>query len=225
MTSYATVDELQVRTNMVAVLTAAKETEYEEIIAAISNKIDRFCRRPDGFVATAADETRYFQGSGKRWMRIPECTSITTVSVKDAYLDTAYVAWETPTTVLAGDGDWFPSAGSVDRPIYNRTPYTLLQIDQNGDYSYFTKGILGMVTVKIVAKWGYATIVPPDIQEACLAQAAILIKRFEAAMSTVTGDANLGTIVTSVRAASLEKDVRNMLVDSNWVLPLYAGGY
>jgi len=224
MTSYATVAELQVRTNMIAVLPAAKETEYEEIIAAISNKIDRFCRRPDGFVATAADVTRYFQGNGKRYLRIPECTSITTVSVKDAYLDTSYTAWSTPATALAGDGDWFPSAGSVSRPIYNRTPYTLLQVDPNGDYSYFTKSYSGMVTVEIAAKWGYATVVPPDIQEACLAQAAILIKRFEASMSDVTGDSNLGTIVTSVRAAALTRDVRELLVDGHWVLPLYAGG-
>ena len=225
MTSYATVDELQVRTNMVAVLSAAKETEYEEIIEAISRKIDRFCRRPDGFVATAADETRYFLGSGKRYLRIPECTSITTVSVKDSYSDTTYDDWDTPTTVLAGDGDWFPSAGGPSRPIYNRTPYTLLQIDSNGDYTYFTKSYYGMVTVKIAAKWGYATTVPADIQEACLAQAAILIKRFEASMDTTAGSSDLGTIVTSVRAAALTRDVRELLVDSKWVLPLYAGGY
>ncbi len=223
MTSYATVTQLRVRTNMDTALAGAKETELEEIIEAISKKIDGFCRRPDGFVATAADVTRYFEGKGRAYLNIRECTSITLVSVKNSYLDTAYVDWTTPTSVYAGDGDWFSVAGTIRRPIYNRTPYTLLGIDGNGDYSYFTKGN-GMVSVKIAAKWGYAIVVPPDIREACLAQAAILFKRFESSMDTVAGSYDLGAIVSSVRMAGLTRDVRELLVDSKWVLPLYAGG-
>ena len=223
MASYGTVAQLQVRTDMTEALSVAKTAEYTEILEAISRKIDNFCRRPDGFVSSDADVTRYFEGKGLSYLKIPECTSITLVSVKDSYLDTTYVDWATPTSAYAGDGDWFPVAGSKSRPIYNRTPYRLLLIDGNGDYSYFTKGY-GMVTVKIAAKWGYATEVPPDIREACLAQAAILIKRFESSMDTTAGSSDLGTIVMRVRQASLTRDVRELLVDSKWVLPLYAGG-
>jgi len=207
---------------MTAALSAAKTTAYTEILDAMSRKIDKFCRRPDGYVSTAADETRYFDGRGRNYLRIPECTSITLVSVKDAYSDTTYVAWATPTTVLAGDGDWYPAAGSYSRPIFNRTPYTLLLIDPNGDYSGFLNGYK-VVTVQIAAKWGYATTAPSPIREATLAESARLIKRFEASMSSRTADSNLGMLVASVRMASLSKDIMDLLVAGMWVLPLYAG--
>ena len=222
MVAYATVDQLKIRVNMTAALTAAKTTAYEEILDAMSRKIDGVCRRPDGFVSTAADETRYFDGKGKHYLRVPECTSITLVSVKASYLDTAYVAWTTPTTVLAGDGDWYPVAGSHSRPIFNRTPYTLLLIDPNGDYSGFPAGG-GLPTVEIAAKWGYATTAPSPIREATLAETARLIKRFEASMGGRTADGNLGALVMSVRQAALSKDIRDLLVNSMFVLPLYAG--
>lgn len=223
MVAYATVDQLKIRVDITtAALSDDKEEAYEEILNAMSRKIDNLCRRPDGFVATAADETRYFDGKGKIYLRIPECTSITTVSVKDSYSDTTYVAWISPTTVLAGDGDWYSAAGSFTRPIFNRTPYTMLLIDPNGDYSGFPDGF-NLPTVKVAAKWGYATTVPPTIREAALAEAARLIKRFEASMSTSAGDGNLGALVLSARQAALSKDIQDMLIEGKWVLPLYGG--
>ncbi len=222
MASYATVAQYQVRTDADAALSAAKTTAYEEILDAISRKIDNFCRRPDGFVSSAADVTRYFEGNGKRHLRIPECTSITSVAVKGAYTDTTYTAWATPTTVLAGDGDWYPAAGSFTRPIFNRTPYTLLLIDHNGDHSCFTKGYKG-VTVRLIAKFGYAIVVPPDIREACLAQATVLIKRFEGAMASTLASDDLGVIAMKIRQSALSRDVQDLLVQGGWSLPLYGG--
>jgi len=223
MVAYATVDQLSVRTDLTAgTLSVDQIATYEEILEAISRKIDNFCRRPDGFVASAADVIRYFEGNGKASIRISECTSVTSVAVKDAYTDTTYVDWTSPSDTLAGDGDWYLAAGSISRPIFNRTPYTLLLIDPNGDYAIFTKGYK-LVTVKLTAKFGYAVVVPPDIREACLAQAILLIKRYQGAMSSDLASDDLGVLAMKIRQSALSRDVQDLLVQGGWSLPLYGG--
>jgi len=222
MASYATVAELKVRIQIESVLSAAVTTTYEEILEAISRKIDGFCRRPMGFLAPAVAELRYIGCDGGATIEIPECVEITTVSVKNIYTDTTYVDWTTPTSSNLRDGDWFAYAGSKGNPLFGRTPYRFLQVDPNGDYSYFTKSE-GLPTVKLLFRPGYATTTPPTIQEACLAQAAILIKRYESSMDSSLANFDLGVISMKIRQTALTRDVRELLVDAGYVLPLMAG--
>jgi len=220
---YGTVEELCARIEIVyADLTAAEIATLLEVLTAISRKMDNFTRRPDGYVALDTAELRYFSGAGKQWVRIPECTSVTLVAMKESYTDTTYVAMTTPSALYAGDGDWMPSAGSYAYPNFGRTPYTMLMMDPNGDYEVFLKSY-GNPNLQITAKWGYATTVPDDIKEACLAQTTILWKRFQGSMSSRLATQDLGSIAYRIRQAAFTKDIKELLVDSGWALPLYGG--
>ena len=223
MVAYGTIAELSSRIDITASLTAAKTTAYTAILDAISRKIDNFCGRPlSGFVASSVDVDRYFEGNGYSYLNIPECISITTVAVKESYLDTAYVAWTSPSTALAGDGDWFPVAGTHEHVRFNLTPYNVIIVAPAGDETLFTKGY-SSPTVKVTAKWGYAATCPADIREVCLAEATVFIKRYESQMDSDVGNADLGTIALKIRQSSLSRDVREFLVGGRWVVPLYGG--
>lgn len=68
----------------------------QRILDAASRKIDRFCNRPDGFVADSDAEPRTYRGSGKTYQLIEECVEIEQVAVKESPSDVIYVAWRTP---------------------------------------------------------------------------------------------------------------------------------
>ena len=222
MAAYGTVAELSTRIDIKAALSAAKTTAYNAILTAMSRKIDNFCGRPDGFVASAVDAIRYFDGLGLPYLNIPEYVSITTVAVKESFTDTTYTAWDSPTTAYAGDGDWIPAAGTYAYPIYNKTPYNVILVARAGDESIFTDG-LKSPTVAVTAKYGYAVACPDDIREVCLAEATVFIKRYESSMDSDVGNADLGTIALKIRQSSLSRDVREFLVGGRWVVPLYGG--
>ena len=225
MVAYGTVDDLMLRLEAEAILTPERRVMYAEILDAISRKIDAFCRRPDGFVATAPTE-RLFLGSGESFQKIPECTSISSVAVKPNPVVKDYVLWKAPSTPWAGDGDWIPVAGTPSRPIFYRIPYNMIIADPNGAYARFTFSHSGRYpTVKIVATWGASDTVPPPIREATLAEALILIKRYQGGMDSGLSSPELGVIAMRVRQSSLSKDVQDLLVNGGWVLPLYAGEY
>jgi hypothetical protein len=185
---------------------AVDDTTLTALIACAERAINRYCNRPDGFlVGTAA--LRYFTGTGEPVQPIDECAAITLVEVKDSYSDTAYVAWATPTTYLAGDGDWIPFRGDSRDPIFD-TPFTGLMCDPNGDYALFISGARGgrtvgrhtgvthsgVPTVRVTAQWGYAVTAPADIKEACLFQAAIIFKRFQGSGATILATPELGQL-------------------------------
>lgn len=219
---YGDVDDLWERLAQETEMDSGTRNAYLQILETISRKIDGLCRRPDGFKAATTDATRDLMGTGLDYIPIPDCVSITTVAVKDSWNDTTYVNWTTPTTPWAGDGDWYPIAGTPGRPLFNRTPYTYLMIDPNGDYNYFTEA-LALPTVQLTAKFGYAVITPPVIVEATIAEALKLIRRYESGMDSQMANADLGTLMLRARQSGLSRDIRDLLVDSKFVLPLYGG--
>ena len=178
------------------------------IIDAASRAIDNFCNRPDGFEASDAAIARYLSGNGRAVLLIDECVEIIAVAVKDAATDTAYTAWQTPTTNMAGDGDWLAFSGAPENPDFDSLPYESLMTDLNGDYRTFTSGrYLGLrgfrpegdasrsvPTVQVTAKWGYAINVPDAIKEACIMQVIRWYKREQGAMASALASAELGTL-------------------------------
>ena len=101
-------------------------------------------------------------------------------------------------TVLAGRTAVTPAAGGlaaalVPGPAIADTPAT---------------------TVKVTAKWGYATSVPSTIKTATMMQAARWYKRFQSAMADVVADAALGTLLYR---QELDPDVKMLLVAGRYV--------
>ena len=222
MTAYGTVAQFKTRTDRDDVLTAAWTTAIEEILNAISRKIDNICKVPDNyFVADAADVTKTLSGTGESFLEIPHAVSITSLSAKVDYTDTAYVLWDTPTTTYAGDGDWYAIAGEPNKPIFDRTPYTYLMVDPNGSYSYFPRAHK-FWNIQLVGKFGYSVTVPADIQEVCLAEAVILTKRFQGVMDDALGNADLGQLIYRIKMSDLSRDAREFLLNGGWIPTMYS---
>jgi hypothetical protein len=179
------------------------------LITAAERAINNFCNRPDGFEADAAASARYYSGNGQGHLLIDECVEIAAVAVKEDVTDTDYEAWSSPTTNMAGDGDWFACTGDREAPDFNSLPYTMLMVDPNGDYTDFTDAAYsglwgfrttqttknrGLPTVKVTAKWGYSAAVPQEIAEACAMQTMRWYKRGQSAMASVLATADLGSL-------------------------------
>lgn len=201
------------------------------ILDGASRKIDRFCNRPDGFEASDKATVRRYRGSGKTYQLIDECVEITAVAVKDAISDDTYEAWDSPTTMFAGDGDWFPGTGDPDAPQFNELPYTILFVDPNGDQSWFTgqtwqerrgrriqgASLLARVpTVQVTARWGFSEDVPYDIREATIMQSARWYKRLQGAMADALASTDLGGLLY---LQQLDPDVAGILLDGRYVKP------
>jgi len=223
--AYATIKELRHQIGMTG---ATDDVELAALLDAATNSIDNFCNRPDGFVAVSTASARYYPGSGGPYQFIDECIDITTVSVKDSASDTSYTDWSTPTTMMAGDGDWFPFTGDPTYPSYELLPYTGLMIDPNGSYSTFVSGLYtsrrgfrpstgmkrNVPTVKVTAKWGYAEDVPAAIKQACLTQAARWYKRGQSAWADAMASADLGQIMYT---KALDPAVQHLLINGRFV--------
>lgn len=218
MARYANTDQLAIRMQLLSTPTVDQLEMLNEILSAASRSIDRTCgMSDDAFLATDEATTRYFPSNGKKYLRIPESTEIVFVAVKDSISADTYTTWVTPTTPMAGDGDWVPSTGEAVRPTYGVLPYTLLIIDTNGNYNSFLGG--GSVSmVAVTAYWGHSDIVPDDIREACLMQSVRWYKKFQAAMSSRGASADLGEIIYR---KSLDSDIRQILIEGRWVIPFY----
>lgn len=193
MVDYVTVAEVTVDNN---IDTTKYNDKIETIITDVSALIDVYCKRPEGFLADSTATAKTFAGTGTAIQRIPECTEITLVAVKNSVTDTTYTSWTS--------SDWIAFRGSSKRPNYepvsmnNPKPYTGLQINLAGNYSVFTSGLaehtrpgfrppidrpilgFGNPTVQVTAKWGYATATPALIKRACLIEIARWLGRSEA---------------------------------------------
>lgn len=202
MATYATVSEFRTFTGKTL---TTDDTEIGKLLDAAAEAINRYCKRPDGFVADAAASARVYTGSGGPIQRIDECVSVSTVGVKDAPSDTTYTTWAASTDYLAFGGD-------PERPDFQPTakgkPYTGLLIAAGGSYSHFTSGTYsgragfkptvnvsrGVPTVQVTARWGYAEQVPGDIKSACLMQAIRWYKRLQSAMADAVGNPEMGQL-------------------------------
>ncbi len=225
--AYATVAELKADINLDS---TSDDTTLARLLDAASSTIDHFCNRPDGFVAPSAATCRYYVGDGSSCQRIDECVAITSVAVKDSPTDTAYTAWTSPTTNMAGDGDWVAFSGERESPNYNDTPYTGLLVDPNGSYSVFTNGAYvglrgfppagttrrNLPTVRVTARWGYAVTAPAAIKSACVMQTARWYKRLQSSMADVLASGEMGMLMYR---QELDPDIKHILVGGRYVRP------
>lgn len=227
---YATVEELRGTIN----LGSRDEDDILELwLAGASQSIDNFCNRAeDGFVASDDALARHYSGKGQPHLLIDECIEITEVAVKDSATGNTYTAWSTPTTPMAGDGDWIPYAGAPSRPYFNRLPYTALMTDPNGDYAVFTSGAFvhpggfkpstttwrNVPTIKVTAKWGFAATIPAVIKQACIAQTARWYKRGQSAMADAVASGEMGMLLYT---KALDPAIQMLLVEGRMIRPLY----
>ncbi|UCC74285.1 MAG: hypothetical protein JSV86_06940, partial [Gemmatimonadota bacterium] len=133
-------------------------------------------------------------------------------------------------TTVKSTGDWIAFTGDPESPDFNSLPYTGIMIDPDGTYSYFTSGSYtgrggfrptstvtrGTPTVRVKAKWGYASSVPYDVKEAALMQSARWFKRLQSSMADTLASGELGTLLYR---QALDPDIRRLLIDGRYVRP------
>lgn len=182
------------------------DIDLETILTAAQNTISRFCNRPDGFLAADTATARLYAGTGKDYLSIDETPEITAVGVKESVGDATFTAWATT--------DWIAYSGSRDAPNFNRTPYTGLMANPNGDYSRFYQGSTkGFPMVQVTAKWGAYATIPPELAEASIMQAVRWFKRLEGAMADALASGELGMLLYRQK---IDPDVAMILVEGRY---------
>lgn len=232
MSRYATIQELK---DVLNIASSGDDAELQLWLDAAEAAIDLYCNREDGFLAVESATARYYIGSGSTYQHVDECVEVTEVAVKDSITADNYTAWNAPTSPWAGDGDWYPAQGSGKRPTLNRTPYHVLLVDVNGDYTTFTDGRtlaqrgwptgrgqkVATPTVKVTARWGYADTAPPTVRQASIAQAGRWYKRGSGGWTDSLASAEHGEL--TYRKA-VDPDIKMMLVHARLVRPAVGGG-
>lgn len=211
MADYTTVQA--VRAAMNSVVANSKDGEIERVISAVSRHFDRYCNRPDGFVAGAIATARVFAGTGTPVLRMDDAIAVALVEAK-ANGVSSYVAWAA--------ADWVAFRGDARRPDFNTLPVTGLISTSAGAYTYFPdaagrgEGLRNREpTIRITARWGYAAAVPYDIEQACIMQVTRLFKRGESAFANSIEN-EFGTM--TYRA--LDPEVSNILKMGRYVRPM-----
>lgn len=222
MASYATAEQLRAQPGVTG---TGDDTTIDLMLSAASLAIDGFCGRPeDGFLAAGTATMRIFPGSDEPWLMLPENVETTKVEVKFSASDTT---WEELSTSL-----WLPFHGAPDWPNYNRFPLNGIVLLRGGPLTRFLRetqhstweseeeiGIPSpLPTVRVTAKWGYATVTPDLIIQATITQAARWFKRGQSFWADTTSSDTMGTLQYR---KSLDPDIQMMLELSRFVRPIY----
>lgn len=199
------------------------DTALSTLITAASRLIDKYCGREENFfVALTSATAREYSGTGKTYVFVDPYVEVTKVEVKDSATDDTYTEWTS--------SDYWEFSGSPEFPDFDSLPYTGLMIDPNGDYNSFTSGkystargfrptvpiARAVKTVKVTAKWGYASEAPELVEEACIMLVGRWWSRLKASMSDTLTSGELGRMVYTKR---MDPDVAAILDDGRLRAP------
>ena len=221
---YASPSELRAQIDKTTTSGAATDANLNIIIAAVSRAIDDFCNWMDGFVALSTGTARVYSGTGKSYVFIDPCVSVSAVAVKNSVTDDTYESWTA--------ADWVAFRGDPYDPNFNGLPYDGIMTAAGGDFSVFTSGELsfrpgfrpiqesrrGVPTVQVTAKWGYSVAVPSVIKQATLIESARVWKQGQSAHADVMGNAEMGILMYAKQIAP-----STQLMLSRFIRPAVAG--
>lgn len=169
-----------------------------QIIKAISDSIDMYCNRLDGFVADETATSREYAAGGLFFLYVDDCVQIDTVEVKDGGPDGDYETWDAT--------EYRAFAGSFRRPNFQPQgrnqpiPYTGIMTTAQARRSTFPNGSESFQfgrglqvggdryhanysrfrpTVRISARWGFAERVPNIIRQATINEVLRLRQRLK----------------------------------------------
>lgn len=219
--AYATEAELRDMMDKVGVTGSGSDENLAMILEGVSNLIDRFFNRPEGWFQAGTATTRLYPGSGLGYQLIDECIEVTLVETKASASDTTYESW-------AG-ADWEAFTGDPKFPNYNDLPYTGLMAAAGGTYTVFSDGYTSgrsgfrevmdvgrkVPTVRVTARWGYAAQAPGLIKQATLALGARWFKQGQGAWTDTLASADFGGMIYRAQNA----DIKTMLESSRFWRP------
>lgn len=180
-------------------------TTYELILDALitraSRAIDGYLKRKPGAFYVTADETRYYQGTGRVEQWIDELAAApTSVAVAESGVLTSYTAWSATDYLL-----WPYNA------IVDGRPYIRLDVDVvNGTKSCWYKY---PKSVKVIGKFGFSTVVPDEVAQATIIQCVRWFKRGQQAFQDTGATVDLGFFRFARR---LDQDVEAILSEAKF---------
>ena len=183
----------------------------DDLLETATLSIDRFCNRPDGFLALEVAEARYIPGNGAAVLRIDECVEVGAVAIRHDREDD----WEVLTlgNIDTGVGDVFAASGEMANPSFYGTPYTLL-VQYGARFPCI--GSPPFAGVRVTARWGYSEEPPETIRTATIMQAARWFKELEGAMNDALATPEMGVLLYQ---KTIHPDVVHLLVGSRYVRP------
>jgi hypothetical protein len=139
--SYATLNEIKAASPG----SWGASTDYDDILVRMalraSRLIDRLAKRGKvAFVETLA--TRYYDGDGARDLWIPPLLALTSLHISSND-GSSY------SQLVASD---YLLLGGPDAPEYDATPYRIVRLAQNGNYSRWYSG---QQSAKVIGLWGW----------------------------------------------------------------------
>jgi hypothetical protein len=213
--SYCTPQELRTQIERSGTSGSADDAALSIIIDAVSQLIDSYCNRPDGFVAAPVYSNRVYIGRGRPWVFIDDCISVNSVSVKLSAYDSDYTALDAT--------DWIAFSGDPIFPDFEHLPYCGLMISPSSGYGTFPSGLwinndrrYATPTVQVNAHWGYADSTPPLIRQATIALAARWFKQAQSAWTDTLASSEFGGLIYRAQNA----DIRMMLEQGRFVRPV-----
>lgn len=168
---------------------ATQESLLNTLASRASRVVDAMTKVEDGYWYVTASSTRYFSGNGKSYQYVtPMAASPTLVAIAETGItDTATGSGGSYTTLGQADYDLWPYNASLEG-----RPYERIDLYRNSSYGPFPKL---PKSVKVQAKFGYASDAPPDdIKHATIACAGWLWKRGQGAFEDAVGNSTLGML-------------------------------
>lgn len=175
------------------------ELGYQAILSIMATRASRlidglFKREPGAFYVNA-DTTRYITGSGDHRLWIGELAAApTSVAVAETGT-TTYTAW------AATDYMCWPYNALLEGAPYLRLDIDSINGSKSAWYAY-------PKAVKIVGKFGFAAVIPDEINQACIIQAMRWFKRGQQAYQDTGAIAELGQLKY---VQKLDPDIQTIL--------------
>lgn len=173
---YATAEDLRAQ---VDVTRTVHDSVLDGMLEAASRAVDGICNRPDGFLAIAVATERRYPGSADGYISIGECVEVTSVNGIEWDVDGV----ETETALE----DWYAYKGSFAFPVYE-PPYTAIMVEDG-----FTES--KTPNIAVVARWGYADVIPALVRQAAITIAARWWMRGRSAWSDAVMPEGGGTLL------------------------------
>lgn len=197
MSDYTTAEEVKTDLEVGGITVGATlDTFLANAITEASRLIDRYKQvEENAYACAGADETRYFDGSGRPRQPIGYVASITSVAVEET--DGTYTTWTEDTDYFNWPENW----DTIGEPIR----YLEVNNKSSGSKSVFT---YGKRRVKIVGNFGISTTAPAEINRACKIQVQRWFKRAQQGWADSSTNTDLAQIQFR---QSLDPDVKVIL--------------
>lgn len=181
----------------------------QQCLDAAADNIERVCNWGVPFVAGDTATSRMFPGSGDTAVFIDSFVSVSQVEARYSATD----SWATQNAA-----SYLPFSGDPKRPNFNKVPYSALMLVGSG-LSVFPSSCLNKVampTLRVTARWGLGTEVPPSIRTAVIAQATLWFKRGQGGWANALANGDLGMLIFP---KNVDPDIHRILDDGRMIRP------